>query len=71
MQEIYCTVMTEYSKPQQVDLTVGLHRAYVEPEFAMLAYDDDDDDDASICVKLCAIINIMVHNRDKTLLVLN
>jgi hypothetical protein len=53
----------EYSKPQQVNLSIGLHHAYVDPKFTKLTYDDDDG--ASICVKICAIINIMVHNCDK------
>jgi len=53
----------EYRKPQKVNLSIGLHHAYVDPKFAKLTYDDD----VSICVK----INIMVHNCDKSLLVLN
>jgi len=62
---MYCTVKSEYSKLQQVDLSIGLRHTYVDPKFAKLTYDDD----ASICVKMCAIINIVIHNCEKRLFV--
>jgi poly(A) polymerase Pap1 len=65
--KVYCMVNGEHSKPQQVESSIGLHHAYVDPKFAKLTYDDD----ASMCVNVYAIINIMVHNCDKKLLVLN
>jgi hypothetical protein len=63
---MYGMVKSEYSKPQQVDLNIGLRHAYVDPEFAKLTHDDDD---ASVRLKMCAIINIMLRNCDKRVFV--